>query len=140
MDITKRFPAATEDIEEMNKCYALCRYSASVFHSLLVMEHGLVALGKLLGVTDPKEGWDASCKKLEAIVKAGRNANPTELEFEFIEQVNVCIQTIKLAWRNKVNHATGKPVVMHGGFAPYVAEETIAATRSFMRRLAEGLP
>lgn len=55
-DITTRFKAATEDVEEMNKCYALCRYSAAVFHSLLVMEHGLVALGKELQVSDPKEG------------------------------------------------------------------------------------
>jgi hypothetical protein len=139
-DITIKFPFAVEDIEEMNKCYALCRYSAAVFHSLIVMEHGLVALGKLIGVTDPKEGWDASCKKLESIVKAGRSANATGLNFEFLEQLNTCIQTIKLAWRNKVNHASGKPIVMNGGFAPYVAEETIAATRSFMRRLIEGMP
>ena len=137
--VLTRFPAATEDVEEMNKCYALCRYSASVFHSLLVMDHGLVALGKSLGVTDPKEGWDSSCKKLATTINAGRTANSTGLDFEFLEQVNTCIQVIKLAWRNKVNHATGKPMVMHGGFAPYVAEETIAATRSFMRRLAEGL-
>ena len=139
-DIITRFPEATGDIEEMNKCYALSRYSASVFHSLLVMEHGLVALGKMLGVTDPKEGWDASCKKLAVIVDAGRRSNTTGLDFEFLEQVNACIQTIKLAWRNKINHASGKPIVMYGGFEPYVAEETIAATRSFMRRLAQGLP
>jgi hypothetical protein len=136
-DITKKFSAATEDIEEMNKCYALCRYPAAVFHSLLVLEHGLVALGRLVGTTDPKEGWDASCKKLADIVKAGRTANTTGLNFEVLEQLNTCIQVIKLAWRNKVNHAVGKPIVMHGGFAPYVAEEIISATRGFMRRLAE---
>ncbi len=138
--VLTRFPAATEDVEEMNKCYALCRYSAAVFHSLQVMEHGLVALGKCLGVTDPKEGWDASCKKLDMIVKAGRNANSTGLKFEFMEQVNACIQVIKMAWRNKVSHATGKPIVMQGGFAPYVAEEIIAATRGFMRILSHELP
>lgn len=136
-DIAKAFPLATEDIEEMNKCFALCRYSAAVFHSLLVVEHGLVALGDRIGATDPKEGWDASCKKLAAIVEAGRNTNTTGLSFNFLEQINTCIQAIKLAWRNKVNHATGKPIVMGGGFAPYVAEDTISATRSFMRRLCE---
>ena len=137
--VVAKFPSSSDDIEEMNKCYALCRYSACVFHSLLVMEHGLVELGNLLQVTDPKLGWDASCRKLAEIVKSGRTSNTTGLDFEFLEQVNVCIQTIKLAWRNKVNHATGKPLVMHGGFAPYVAEEVISATRSFMRRLADGL-
>jgi hypothetical protein len=138
-EIIAKFANSTEDIEEMNKCFALCRYSAAIFHSLLVVEHGLVKLGNLLGVTDPKEGWDASCKRLEAIVKAGRNANATGIDFTFLDQLNACAQAMKSAWRNKVNHATGKPYVMSGGFAPYVAEEIISATRGFMRRLAEGI-
>jgi len=137
-DITEVFSSATEDIEEMNKCFALCRYSATVFHSLMVTEHGLVKLGSLIGVTDPKLGWDASYRKLAEIVNNGRNANTTGLDFDFLEQVNGCVQAMKFAWRNKVNHATGKPVLMGGGFAPYVAEEIILATRGFMRRLAEG--
>jgi hypothetical protein len=138
--ILKRFPAASDDVEEMGKCFALCRYSAAVFHSLLVAEHGLVRLGVALGVTDPKEGWDASTRKLEAIVKAGHNANQTGLDFAFLEQTNAAAQAMKHAWRNKVNHATGKPMVMAGGFASYVAEEIVAATRAFMRRLSDGLP
>ncbi len=133
-----KFPSAIDDIEEMNKCFALCRYAAAVFHSLLVVEHGLVELGKLIGVTDPKEGWDASCKKLKSIVDAGRAQNTTGINFEFLDQINVCIQSMKLAWRNKVNHATGKPVVL-SGFPPHVAEDIIAASRTFMRRLVEGI-
>ncbi|MBZ5695000.1 MAG: hypothetical protein LAN36_06530 [Acidobacteriia bacterium] len=136
-EITAKFPEATEDIEEMNKCFALCRYSAAVFHSLLVIEHGLVKFGNLLGVIDPKVGWDASYRKLESIVNAGRNENKTGLEFSSLEQLNVCVQAMKLAWRNKVDHAAGKPQVMGGGFAPYVAEEIISTTRGFMRRLSE---
>lgn len=139
-EIIAKFPSAIDDIEEMNKCFALCRYPAAAFHSLMVLEHGLVALGHLLNVNDPKRGWDASCKALEKVVAAGHSANSTGLPFEFLEQLNACVQTMKFAWRNKVNHATGKPVVMHGGFAPYVTEEIIMATRSFMRRLAERLP
>jgi hypothetical protein len=138
-EIATKFPAATEDIEEMSKCFALCRYSAAVFHSLMVVEHGLVRLGKMLNVTDPKEGWDASCNKLQKSVSAGRSANDTGLEFSFLEQLNASVQAIKFAWRNKVNHATGKPIIMSGGFAPYVAEEIISATRAFMRRLTEGI-
>jgi hypothetical protein len=138
-EIGIKFPAATDDIEEMSKCYALSRYSGAVFHSLMVAEHGLVYLGKILGVTDPKEGWDASSKKLASIVQEGHAKNLTRLDFRFLEQVNASVQVMKLAWRNKVNHATGKPIVMNGGFAPYVTEEIISATRSFLRLLAEGL-
>jgi hypothetical protein len=138
-DIADAFPRSIDEIEEMNKCFALCRYSAAVFHSLLVVEHGLVAMGKPLGITDPKEGWDATCRKLEAIVKAGHNENKTSLDFNFLSQINACVQTMKLAWRNKVNHATGRIIVMSGGFAPDIAEEIIIATRGFMRRLAAGM-
>jgi hypothetical protein len=134
-----KFPSATEDVEEMNKCQALCRYSAAVFHSLLVVEHGLIALGKLIGATDHKEGWDASCKKLAEIVNAGYSKNTTGLNFNFLEQVNACIQTMKLAWRNKVNHASGKPIVMYGTFSPDVTDDIISASRSFLRRLIEGI-
>lgn len=138
-EIIETFPHATSDVEEMNKSLAFGRYPAAVFHSLMVVEHGLVELGKLLGATDPKEGWDASCKQLAKVVAAGHSANTTGLDFEFLSQLNVCAQAMKLAWRNKVNHATGKPMVMSGGFMPEVAEEIISASRAFMRRLAEGL-
>jgi hypothetical protein len=74
----------------------------------MVIEGGLLVLGKRLGVTDPKEGWDATCKKLEAMVKAGRAANTSRLDFAFLEQLNVCTQAMKHAWRNKVNHAAGR--------------------------------
>lgn len=135
--VIRAFGNAQDDIDEMNKCYALSRYPAAVLHSLLVVEHGLVWLGKELGSTDPKEGWDAACKQLERLLKAGRAANTTRIDFSTLEQLNATVQAMKHAWRNKINHATGKPLVMHGGFAPHVAEEIITAARAFMRRLAE---
>lgn len=134
-EVLNHFPAATDDVEEMNKCYALCRYQAAVLHSLMVVEHGLVALGPRIGATDPKEGWDASCRQLERVIKAGRAANATGLDFDQLDQLNTCIQVMKTAWRNKINHATGKPILLHGGFAPDVAEEIIKSSRGFMRRL-----
>lgn len=137
-DVIKAFPSATDDVEEMNKCFALCRYSAAVFHSLLVVEHGLITFGKKIGATDHKEGWDATCKKLQSIVDAGHSQNTTGIDFSFLEQVNACIQAMKFAWRNKVNHAAGKITVMGGGFAPYVAQDIISATHNFMARLQEG--
>jgi hypothetical protein len=135
-DVLSNFPDATDDVEEMNKCYALCRYPAAVMHSLMVVEHGLVVLGPRIGATDPKEGWDASCRQLERVIKAGRGMNTTGLDFDQLDQLNTCIQVMKTAWRNKINHATGKPILLHGGFAPDVAEEIISSSRGFMRRLA----
>lgn len=133
------FPDAQEDIEEMNKCYALSRYTASVFHSLLVVEHGLIALGRHIGVSDPKPGWDATYRKLNELINI-RSAIPPHLDFNFLEQSKARLDSMKLAWRNKVNHAAGRLMIEKAGFSDLSSEEVIIACRSFMRHLAEGLP
>lgn len=137
--IIRAFPDSQEDIEEMNKCFALSRYTAAVFHSLLVVEHGLIKLGQYLGVTDPKPGWDATYKRLDWLAN-NRGAVPIGIAFAFIEQAKARVESMKLAWRNKVNHAAGRLMVEKTGFSDISAEEVIIASRSFMRQLAEGLP
>jgi hypothetical protein len=139
--VKDKFPDAATDIEEMSKCFALSRYAACVFHSLLVVERGLIALGRELRVTDPKLGWDATCGKMQQIIVAGHAKYPTlSIGFPILEQINQSAQAMKHAWRNKVNHAAGQLTVMQADFAPDVAEEIMVATRAFMRRLATDLP
>ncbi len=138
-EIIKTFPDAQEDIEEMNKCFALSRYTAAVFHSLLVVEHGLIKLGHHIGVTDQKPGWDATYKRVDKLLN-DRSVIPATLTFNFLEQTKARLDSMKLAWRNKVNHAAGRLIVERTGFTDVSAEEVIIACRSFMRHLAEGLP
>jgi hypothetical protein len=45
------FPEIADDVEEMNRCRAFGRDAASVFHVLLVVEYGLIDLGKFLRVS-----------------------------------------------------------------------------------------
>jgi hypothetical protein len=125
----------------MNKCFALSRHTAAIFHSLLVVESGLIALGGLIGAKDKKVSWDATCKRMQELLTAGHNSYPGDMSISFavLEQINQSAQTMKLAWRNKVNHVAGKLVVISTGFAPDIAEEIILATRGFMRRLATDL-
>jgi len=137
--IIAKFPDATDDIGEMNRCVAMTRYTAAVFHSLLVVEHGLVALGTYIGVTDPKLGWDATYKRLCVLVN-DRKAIPAVITFNFVEQVKTRLDGMKMAWRNKVNHAAGRLLIEKTGFSDVYAEEVIVACRSFMRFLAEELP
>lgn len=139
--VIERFPDTVAEIEEMNRCFALSRYPAAVFHSLMVVETGLIALGDAIGVTDPKLGWDATSKKLAELMQGGHAKYPSALPlgFSVCEQINQSVQTMKHAWRNKVNHVAGKLFVMRSDFAPDVAEEIILATRGFMRRLATDL-
>jgi hypothetical protein len=141
-NVIDRFPATVDEIEEMGKCFALSRYGAAVFHSLLVVEAGLIALGSVIGVTDPKAGWDATTKKLNDLVQGGHPKYPASLPINFAtcEQINQKVQTMKHAWRNKVNHVAGRLVVMRSDFAPDIAEEIVIATRGFMRTLATDIP
>lgn len=140
-EIKDRFPESATDIEEMSKCFAFSRYAGCVFHSLLVVERGLIDLGREIGVNNPKPGWDATCGLMKKLVDAGHNVYPPlSIGFSVLEQINQSAQSMKHAWRNKVNHAAGQLTVIQADFAPDVAEEIMLATRAFMRRLATDLP
>jgi hypothetical protein len=140
--IVDRFPDALNDIEEAQKCFALSRYPASVFHSIQVIEAGLIELGTFIKVVDPKSGWTAVTNELKKIVLKKRE-ELTDLEkqnFVFLEQTQGTTEALKNAWRNKVSHVHGKIILMTREFSPEIAEEILYASRSFMRGLATGLP
>jgi hypothetical protein len=137
-EIIERFKDCQDDVEEMNRCVAFQRYDAAVFHALLVVEHGLIDLGKKIGVTDPKTGWDATYKRIDQLLK-DRSSLPVGVPFSFVEQAKARLDSMKLAWRNKVNHAAGRLVIEKSGFRQDSAEEMVVACRSFMRYLADGI-
>ena len=139
--IIQQFSDTTRDVEEMNKCFALGRYSASMFHALHVAEWGAIRLGDFIGVTDPKKGWGATESKLRLLIKAGHSALPTSIagKFEFLEQMHREIDSLVLAWRHKVDHAANHLAILpNTDFTPDVAEHVISSVRIFMLRLSEG--
>jgi hypothetical protein len=141
--VLARFPDATRDVEEMNKCFALSRYTASMFHALHVAEWGAIHLGRHIGVTDQKEGWGPTERKLRELVHGGHSNLPIILNgrFEFLEQINQEINSMVLAWRHKVDHAANHLyIVPNTDFTPDIAEHIIGAVRIFMQRLMEGIP
>lgn len=141
--IIKRFGAVSRDVEEMNKSFALCRYTAAIFHALQVAELGAIELGDCIGVTDPKKGWGATERKLRELVKAGHTAFPSALPvtFDFVEQMHREIESLTLAWRHKVDHAANRLVIIpNTDFTPDISEHIIGAMRIFMLRLVEGMP
>ena|ERR1022692_738142 len=141
--IIKRFGVISRDVEEMNKCFALCRYTAAIFHSLQVAELGAIELGDCIGVTDPKKGWGPTERKLRELVKGGHTAFPSDLPvtFDFVEQMQREIESLTLAWRNKVDHAANRLVIIpNTDFTPDISEHIIGAMRIFMLRLMEGMP
>ena len=138
----ERFPSIRDDVEEASKCFALSRYPAAVFHSVQAVEAGLIELGKFLKISDPKSGWTAVKSALSKTVRKERQ-NMTAFEkknFAFLEQVHGTVAALKDAWRNKISHMEGRPIVMSAEFSAEIAEEIIVASRAFMRKLADGLP
>ena len=140
--IVKKFPDCLADIEEMNRCFSLSRYTASMFHALQVAEWGAIELGKFIGVTDPKKGWGPTTKELAKLVKDGHAKLPPNLsdKFSFLEQMNREIDSMVLAWRHKVDHAANRlAIVPNTILSPDIAEHIIKTIKVFMGRLEEEL-
>ena len=138
--VIDKYGDTMRDIEEMSKCFGLCRYTASMFHALHVAEWGAIKLGDYISVTDPKKGWGATKKRLSELVKGGHPNLPANLtsKWDFIEQMNREIETLSLAWRHKVDHAANHlAIVPNSDFTPDIAEHVIGAVRIFMLRLVE---
>jgi len=139
-EIIERFPGCTSDVEEMNKCFALSRYTASMFHAMHVAEWGAINLGDHIGVTDPVKGWGATTKQLAKLVGEGRSKFPSlKVTFEVVEMLNQEINTMKLAWRHKIDHAANHLIILPNvDFTPDIAEHTIKSVKVFMSRIMEG--
>jgi hypothetical protein len=141
-EIIVRCPDSITDVEEASKCFALSRYAAAVFHSLQIVEIGLIELGRVVVATDPQTGWNATTKRLNKIL-ATKYPDRTPFQQQnskFLEQITATIESLKSAWRNKISHAQDKLVLLTSDFTPEVAEEILIASRSFMRRLATDAP
>ena len=142
-DLIARFGGISRDVEEVNKCFALCRYTASMYHAMQIAEHGAIELGECIGVTDHRKGWGPTEKRLRELIKAGHDKLPPELagRFDFLEQMHREIDSMVMAWRHKLDHAANHlAIIPNTDFTPDIAEHIISAVRVFMIRLMEGLP
>lgn len=141
-DAIKRFPDLLIDVEEMNKCFALGRYAAAVFHAVHADETALIEVGKFLKVKDPKSGWTATANRLEAILKMPHKQRSRfeQKHFTFLEQLHGTVGALKDSWRNKISHSQGKLTLLTVDFSDQVAEEIIIQSRGFVRRIATELP
>lgn len=126
------FPSAAFDLEEAGKCLALGRATACVMHLSRVVETGLKALVKELGLP-PRPDWGRHLadidKELTNRYKTSCPRTPDEL---FFSEIAAQIGHIKTAWRNPTMHVDRT-------YNDETAEEIFMAVRSFMRDLATKL-
>jgi hypothetical protein len=119
-DVNTKFPDASTEIMEAQTCYALGRHTASVFHLMRAVEHGLRALVVAVGVTPGKvplayEEWNTLIEQLEKAWKAieggppqgwGKSAELTHAR-EFFNPIVADLHAIKDAVRNVTMHTRG---------------------------------
>lgn len=106
------FPDATRDVSAASRCLALDEWTACIFHSMRVIEHGLRAFAERLGVTFPGpmelENWrniidkiEQEVRKLEQLPKSHDKSQKTKAYSQAASQ----FRYFKDAWRNHVSHS-----------------------------------
>lgn len=129
--VADKFPSASTEIEEAGKCIGFSRYTAAVFHLMRVMEIGLNALGRELGLA-VAQNWHTALRDIEEEVKTRNKGNqgPNWAADEpFFSEAAAYFRVLKNAWRNHTMHITNT----------YDEERALAVyntTRDFMRHLA----
>lgn len=109
-DADDRYPSVRFDCDEAGRCLALARPTASVFHSMRMIEVAVGSLAKRLGIPDPikpaERNWGIVLGKVKAAMEQNYTATARMhgSEGAFIESVYVTLDAIKNPWRNTTMH------------------------------------
>lgn len=105
--VREKFPSAVPDIKAAVDCWALYYATASVFHSMRVLEYGLAALAGDVGITITTQSWQNVIDQIESRVRGyGKSPNsPEKLDrLRFLSEAAKEMVYFKDGWRNHVSH------------------------------------
>jgi hypothetical protein len=123
------------DAYESNYALALGRTTASVFHLMRLIEHGIIALNQALNIesTDNRT-WDAKLRPIETeLAKEYKHRiEPYKKYHTIIAGFVADLRAVQRAWRNPSIHVELQ-------YDPVRAKEIWNAVRAFMNNLAKGL-
>lgn len=135
--VAQRFPNASDEIEQAGKCYALARYTASVFHLMRVVEVGLGALKQEVGIRRWHSTWNAAIGQIRGKLKTGRKGKPLSkrerARNEFLQGATSYIEGMSVAWRNPTMHRVERT------YTEEEALEVFNAVKAFTGHLAKRL-
>jgi hypothetical protein len=102
-DVIAKFSARiSEDVSEAGKCFALNRYTATVFHLMRVMEAALQAFGTKLGIAlTANKYWQNILDEVDKAIKSMDHKLPLTKSYAGIA---AHLYAVKVAWRNEVMH------------------------------------
>jgi hypothetical protein len=130
--------AGIYELDEAAKCLALSRSTAAVFHLMRLMEVGIGAVGRSLGIPDPIKGsdrsWGKILEKIKDAMTARGGSKPTmswanPKDKEFFESAYASLNAVRVAWRNTTMHVESK-------YTDDEAEHIFTAVKGFMKNLA----
>lgn len=129
-----RFPEIVDDAEGAGHCLALGEGTACVLHLMRVMEVGLKALSKSLGIPYAPS-WESHLTQIERRISEKYKDKTDEWKKDetFYRDVSGDLMTVKQAWRNPTMHVGRK-------YGREEAREIFNAVRNFMKRLADEMP
>lgn len=96
------FPSTIPEIEEAAKCFALDRYTASVFHCMRALEPAIYSMAAALSVPVTNPNWHHVITNIETAVNLiNLKENPDKV---FYAEAAVHFRFLKEAWRNHTMH------------------------------------
>lgn len=132
--VLDNFPSAKYDMDEACKCFALGRYTASVFHQMRVMEAGLNALGTDLSLSIAPN-WGRAIQDIENEIKSRSvrtHGQQWKTDEPFYSEAATHFRMVKNAWRNHTMHGKNQ-------YDEERAGDILRSVSSFMRHLAQRL-
>ena len=125
-----RYRKTIRDIEEATKCLSLNRGTATVFHLMRVMEVGLKAAAKTIGVSYAPS-WESYLRQLKTLLDMDWSKKSSRLRRHepYLREVYGLLSAVRVAWRNPTVHVRRDYTIEE-------AREVYEAARTFMRHLA----
>ena len=109
--VAAKWPDASRDIAAASRCYALDEWTASAFHLMRALEHGLRALAADVGLGPEAmahENWKNIIDQIEAKIRVmeGLQKSPEKIaRLKVLSGLAAQFRYFKDAWRNHVSHA-----------------------------------
>jgi HEPN domain-containing protein len=133
-NVAKAFPQCVEDIEEAHQCFALERYTASMFHLGRAMEIAVKAVARKMGAAIPsRDEWQKYLDAMNAVIKAMQwNTSALKKKRAIFSEAAGFFLHFKEAWRNPTAHPKKT-------YTRQQASDVLDAARSFLDSAARNI-
>lgn len=134
-DFATKFPAALYDLKEAASCVAMSRSTAAVFHLMRIMEIGVRATARCLGISDPtkpaERNWGVILGEIKKAIDAKwpKSADRMRGDGALFESLYASLDAVRNPFRNATMH-------VEKTYTESEASHMLALVKGFMVNLA----